>query len=446
MLSAPESDNAVYCWLRRSLEPRFQVCCEPAAAYYSEQLFRYVIRDGDHVIGQLHGDFRLLKSGQLIADAEQLVRSLLPAAQVQPGLLPAAGLSGDFTTNAANHGSGWTFDGQPVIASKLSPLQSTESRTYFSSGRAAFAFLMKHVLRPRRLWLPTYCCWSLISVAQQQCPEIELMFYVVDRLLCCSYPSELESGDAIVFIHYFGHGNATPPVSKDSWVLEDQSHLLIPGPVCSGCYGFGSLRKTFRIADGGYVNGRYDPTYDADSHQPGWLRRKARDWRDLREAENMQDREFRMSDMSSQSVVAMQGFDVVTAAVKRRSNERFLTAHFPVGAPLTCFLSDEVPLLHNRILPSQQARDSLRSFMAARGIFCSIHWPLHPLLEGRQHEVDISAARWLEQHVLSIPVSDEFDEHQMARICEVAEEWRHKGLHGNKFDNDSSQGSKAPLT
>ena len=79
------------------------------------------------------------------------------------------------------------------------------------------------------------------------------------------------------------------------------------------------------------------------------------------------------------------------------------------------------------LLPDQQTRDSLRNFLMTRGIFCSIHWPVHPLLLQLQDTVDISDALWIEQHALSIPVADEFDEADMAKICDVTDEWLRAG-------------------
>jgi dTDP-4-amino-4,6-dideoxygalactose transaminase len=139
------------------------------------------------------------------------------------------------------------------------------------------------------------------------------------------------------------------------------------------------------------------------------------------------DRRWQMTDMSSQSMAQMLSSNVATMADQRRRNQRFLNENFPVGQPLIAFRPDEVPLLQNVLLPDQKTRDDLRAFLATRGVFCSIHWPLHPLLRQLADDVDCTDAAWLEDHVLSIPIADDFDESRMAAICEAATEWRKAG-------------------
>jgi hypothetical protein len=394
------------------LEPTFRVVAQPDTSYYSEFLYWYRVFQEDSVIQEFRGDFRKLAPGELITQAREFVNSVATqlkktGPRTHQTLSPAAPPE------------------QPVIASRLIPPRMDV--TYFNSGRAAFTYLLGEVVCPRRVWLPTFVCWSLVSAMQHRFPQTRLLFYSVDRDLKCHWPKETEPGDALVFIHYFGHLSERPDVAEHCTLLEDISHLLIPPSTITGQFAFGSLRKIFRIADGGVLLGRHDPVYEPDDGMAVWLRLNSRDWRDLREAENMMDRSWKMSDMSSQSVAAMLAYDVPAAAVQRQVNQQFLADHFPAGQPLIQFCPDEVPLLHNRILPDTRSRDSLRAFLAARGIFCSIHWPLHPLLKQASCNVDATAAEWLEQHVLSIPVADDFDESRMATVCDTANEWVQAG-------------------
>lgn len=172
--------------------------------------------------------------------------------------------------------------------------------------------------------------------------------------------------------------------------------------------------------------GGHSPVYEPDDGLATWLRGCSRDWRDLREAENMMDRGWRVSDMSSQSLAQMLASDPMKMAEQRCLNQRFLQAHLAVGEPLVSFRADEVPLLHNILLPDKKSRDSVRSFLASRQIFCSIHWPLHPVLRNST-TVDSGDAAWLEDHVLSIPVSDDFNLDDMTRIVEATREWSEAG-------------------
>lgn len=405
-------NNQVYCWLRCTLEPAFRVVAEPETSYYSEFLYCYRVFNGNVLVKKFRGDFRDLQPGQLVAESMAFVASL----QLGPD---------SESEKNQDDCCGGESPATPVVASRLIPLRT--DATYFSSGRAAFTWLLGSVLRPRRVWLPTYVCWSLVSAMQQRFPATPLMFYSVDRDLRCQWPEETESGDAIVLIHYFGHMSEIPDTAEHCIQLSDISHLLLPPPAQSGQFSFGSLRKTFRIADGGVLQARHDPIYESDDGLAVWLRSKARDWRELREAENMMDRDWRVSDMSSQSLAKMLSYDLAAAALQRQNNLQFLAKNFPAGQPLIQFRPGEVPLLHNVLLPDLAVRDSLRKHLASRGIYCSVHWPLHPLLQEQSDVIDSRDAAWLAEHILSLPVADDFEEAQMARICDAAAEWYRAG-------------------
>lgn len=362
---------------------------------------------------EFRGDFRTLLPKALLSAARALVEQL----EARSVISSASGeVSAADATNSQSE--------QRLIASRLVPLR--QQPTYFSSGRAAFTWMIRDVIRPKRVWLPTFVCWSLIQAMQQRFPRTPLMFYSVDKKLQCQWPQKTEPGDALVYIHYFGHVSERPDVSSSCVLLEDVSHQLIPQSDKDSCWRFGSLRKTFRIADGGVVHGRHSVVYEPDEGLTTWLRGCSRDWRDLREAENMMDRCWRVSDMSSQSLAQMLASNPVKMAQQRRSNQRFLQAHLTVGEPLVSFRDDDVPLLHNILMPDVASRDSLRAFLASRGIFCSIHWPLHPVLRDSAH-VDSADAAWLESHVLSIPVAEDFDLNDMERIVEASREWSESG-------------------
>ncbi len=421
MTFEPLTNDQVFFWLRQLLEPDFQVVAEPLATYYSEHKFCYRVLQGDTLLLELAGDFRQLPPGELVVQARAFVDQLLVGNRLPLQLARRTTIC-----------RGSNTEGSP-IASRLPPRQTYF--TYFSSGRAAFAWLLQEVVRPRRVWLPTFVCWSLISTLQQKFPSLPLLFYTVDRQLKPTLAEAggrkiqplPEPGDALVYIHYFGHRNSAPGIPSGCTLLEDVSHTLIPPCPSSGQYSFGSLRKTFRIADGGVIRGQFHPIYEPDDGITAWLRNCSRDWRDLREAENRMDRNWHISDMSSRSMASMLSVDLDAASAGRQRNQRFLDLHFPVGQPQVVFDSDETPLLQNVLLPDQQTRDSLRNFLMTRGIFCSIHWPVHPLLLQLQDTVDISDALWIEQHALSIPVADEFDEADMAKICDVTDEWLRAG-------------------
>lgn len=305
-----------------------------------------------------------------------------------------------------------------VIASKLPPRRA--DRTYFSSGRAAFSFLVAEVVRPRRVWLPTFTCWSLVSAMQRRFPGVELAFYAVDRELECRYPAALEPDEMLVFIHFFGRENRAE-LPRGGVLLEDVSHAFLSRFPRRGDHLFGSLRKLFKIGDGGFVEGFFNPIYEPSRKLDTWLRYEALDWRDLREAENMLDREWTVSDISSQSLAVLLATDESEARRRRVENERFLAERLTVGRAQVEFRDGEVPLLHQRMLPSPEERDSLRRHLSSQGIFTSIHWPTHPL--ARERGPGIADVLWLEAHTLAIPVDSDYGLQEMDRIVTECARW-----------------------
>ena len=399
-----QDNSEVYCWLRQQLEPHYTVVSDPRTGYFSEWFYAYRVLRDDQLVQEFTGDFRNLRPGELAQAATELVRDLMPPKQ----LAGPSGVEPDFP-----------------IASRLPPTRA--GSTWFSSGRAAFAWIVGEHLVPHRIYLPTYVCWSLINVLLTRFPRIELRFYPVNRQLEPCYPTNAEPSDAVLFVHYFGHESATPIVPDDCTLLEDCSHVLNRFQPRSNGLAFGSLRKVYRTADGGFVRGRFNPVYEPDRKLDAWLRCGAADWKDLREAENMTDRHWKIADISSQSLAAVLSGSDAQIAARREENEAFLVDHLTVGEPMKRYATDECPLLHNRLLPTTADRDSLRRFLASRDIYCSVHWPAHPLLRKIQDRVDTTDAVWIQDHVLSIPVSQDYGERDMERICDACHDWRRAG-------------------
>lgn len=312
-------------------------------------------------------------------------------------------------------------DSRLPIATRLPPDRT--DLTYFSTGRAAFSFLLEDVVRSRKVHLPTFICWSLVAAMERRFPDVELSFYPVDSTLNADYPQPDSDEEAIVFVHYFGHQCPSPDPSTGGILLEDLSHTFATTELTTGHYGFGSLRKVYRIADGGFVQGRFSPVYEPDQKLAAWLRHQASDWRDMREAENMTDRKWAISDIDSQSLAVMLATDESYVRNRRLENDRFLTDHVSIGEPLLQFKSDDCPLLHNRMMNSPEERDDLRKYLATHGIFCSIHWPTHPTLIERQDEFDVTGALDIESRILSIPIAEYYSLDDMQLIAETCRKW-----------------------
>jgi len=307
-----------------------------------------------------------------------------------------------------------------LIGSKLPP--DRVECTYFHSGRAAFSFLVGQIIRPKKLYLPTFTCWSLVSAMSRRFPHVELEFYQVRRDLTCVYPDYVRAGEALVFIHFFGHENvgALPPCGGT--LIEDFSHSHMSQIVPRGHHVFGSYRKIMKVADGGFILGFFNPVYEPSRKLDTWLRFEAKDWRDIREAENMLDRDWSIADIGSQSLGILLNANESLIRQKRQKNEQFLANSLNVGIPQINFRKKECPLIHNRFMSSTKERDSLRNYLATKGIFTSIHWPTHDLV--LKCGQDIGETLWMEQHVISFPISHEYGINDMEYICRCVDEWK----------------------
>jgi hypothetical protein len=309
-----------------------------------------------------------------------------------------------------------------LIGSKLPPHKS--KRTYFHSGRAAFSFLIEQVVRPRKVYLPTYTCWSLVTAMMLRFPDITLEFYPVHRDLTCVYPSYLHKDEALVFMHFFGHENTQPLPCGEGCFIEDFSHSYLSQIRPRGQYVFGSYRKIMKVADGGFIEGFFNPLYEPTRKLDSWLRLEATDWKDVREAENMLDRDWQVADISSQSLALLLTADEAGIRQKRQANNEYLAANLVVGVQHIDFRATECPMIHNRLMPSAEARDALRKYLAEKGVYTSIHWPTHDAV--LRCGKDIADTLWLEQHVISFPVSHDYGLDAMEYICRCAERWNQK--------------------
>lgn len=306
-----------------------------------------------------------------------------------------------------------------LIGSKLPPDHT--DRTYFNSGRSAFTFLVGQVVKPRKVYLPAFTCWSLVSTMESRFQDVKVEFYPVQRDLTCIYPEFVQQDELLVFIHFFGYENKSKLPQFEGTLLEDISHAYLSNINHVGQYVFGSYRKIEKVADGGFINTYFNPIYEESLKLDTWLRHEAKDWRDVREAENMMDRDGKMCDISSQalSILLTANHDLIRS--KRQRNEKFLMDNIAVGKPLVTYRPTECPLLHNRIMDSKEERDSLKSFLAQKDIFTSIHWPTHRKVI--ESGVDITDTLWLEAHNISIPVSHDYNLNDMEYIAESIEEW-----------------------
>lgn len=290
--------------------------------------------------------------------------------------------------------------------------------TWFGSGRAAFVFLVRQVVCPDRVHLPAICCPSLVGVLRSLVPSVAIHFYPLDSELAPRWPDSLGARDAVLLIHYLGYEQSQPPRHSEASVIEDYSHRLLDPADCSTSgFRFGSLRKLYPVADGGWVAGAHDPAYEPADWNLLRKRSSAGTWADCNEAEGLLDRRPRISDMSSDSLAVVLTSDIEWIAARRRSNELELRRRIRVGDPLRPFRPEDTPLGHARVFDSQKSRDMVRAELARNGIFASILWEpgSDTSLEGEPRS---RAEDWSARHLV-LPVGPHLDHEAMKRVAEI---------------------------
>lgn len=123
----------------------------------------------------------------------------------------------------------------------------------FQSARAAFLALLI-AGRPKRVWLPYYLCFTMLSSLRQA--GIDAAFYSIDRKLHIKDDISLADGDWLLFVDYFGlrsdHAAAVAERYGRERVVIDASQALFSGPFNCLATVY-SPRKFIGVPDGGVL-------------------------------------------------------------------------------------------------------------------------------------------------------------------------------------------------
>ena len=252
--------------------------------------------------------------------------------------------------------------------------------------------------RPRRLWLPSYLCDTLLESARVS--RTEVRFFPMTASLHPDgdqWLNEVEPGDAVLMIDYFGF--LAPAVwwkairSTRCLTIEDASQaLLTDGVGRFSDYVLYSPRKFVGVPDGGMLvsctrSAALDPMPLQAPPAEGWLASFEATW--LRREEDRGGvrgpwfERFRTGEaaqpcgpyaMSEFSRRALEcGWDLGAATAARRRNYRRLHASlqpwalFPELPPGVAPLGFPVRLSN---------RDVVRTALIAERIFPPVHWPI----------------------------------------------------------------------
>lgn len=318
------------------------------------------------------------------------------------------------------------------------PTFGRPTEQWTNSGRSALMLAARTFLQrgaTGRVWLPAYCCRSVVQPFLAAGCQVQ--FYPVGDGLVSELPlGAAATGDACLFIHYFGHrqpaGAAEELRRRGVWIIEDcVQAALTSGVGVSGDFAVASYRKLLPQPDGALFAA--DAAPDADLGEPHEAFISQRVWGKLLRASGAEPEAFLRLIESSEgildadplprriswlSVELMARTDLTAIAAVRRENWKGLLSRLQPLISKGCLspvfprLCDgEVPLGMPVLVPAS-ARDPLRRFLSEHEIFCPVHWPLDHVPDRE----DFAAAHALSHAMLTLPIDQRMSNAHLDRF------------------------------
>lgn len=310
-------------------------------------------------------------------------------------------------------GSYFWLDGKETLnestTETMAFLPTVSDGSFTFSGRNAIDIALRDILKKQniqKVYVPTYSCISMLQAFIDR--EIPFEFYDVkyeDCKFAYDIPS-VEKGAVVLIMSYFGldnekvHALITTLHKQGAIVIEDITHsLLREKNVCSDSdYIVASLRKWFAIPTGGWlgkttgflydkpniesnhaveekISGmkeKYDYLTGKISKKDNFLLKQAKFDNDLIHV----DRMLKIDDLS---LNILKNTDIKAIVNQRKLNARTLLNGLADLDREICDipkidLDSDVPLFIPIFLDTRK-RDSLRTYLINKGIYCPVHWP-----------------------------------------------------------------------
>jgi hypothetical protein len=290
-------------------------------------------------------------------------------------------------------------------------------------------------LRPRKIWLPTYLCPTILGAVGPHNPAIRY-FPVDDHLKIKAYQflKDLEAGDLLIFIDYFGFPTDHELISglhnKGVILLQDCCQNLFFDPENSQAdFCLYSPRKFVGIPDGGMLHVRPGTNFELPSLIPPPveilydlfraiilrrdfdLRGGDRKWHDL--FHSAESRHFAghhaMSELTS--MLLHKAFDYDKIMETRRDNFRLLARELQHIAIYNELPDDVVPLgFPIRI----KERDRVQQFLFSRNIYPPVHWRITDYVPKRYRD-----SHQVSSEILTLPCDQRYSEADMVLMVEA---------------------------
>ncbi len=318
--------------------------------------------------------------------------------------------------------------------------------TLYLSGRTALDAVIRDAMETygvRCALLPSYCCESMLTPFARN--GLDVRFFAVfpgeDGHLRAELPRPRE-GELLLYMKYFGSGSlpGLDDADLDGWAAtaEDMTHtMLCEGYVSRADYSFESVRKWFAVdgvAVGRKRSGRLpnpalgpNETFCDRRNRAYGLKNAFMEGRSGEKeeflhlfsaasaalAEDYADRAPRPEAAADLCAFRAREDAVRTA---RRENAKVLRSAL-ADLPGLAFAVDpaegDTPLFVP-VLVKDGRRDALRRALTGAQIYCPVHWPLAPDLEGISDR-----ERSVYREELSLVCDQRYDREDMVRTAEV---------------------------
>lgn len=302
------------------------------------------------------------------------------------------------------------------------------------SGRCGiYAALLDHKKTDSRMiaYVPAYTCETVLAPYVKA--GYSLVFYDIDRNMRPVFDSAvLERISVLALCGYYGFSGydrsfVSECSRKGICILLDATHSIFSAdgidPHCD--YAAGSFRKWLGVPCGGFVikrKGAFGISLLPPEEQHVKWRKE---WMDSSSEEK--DTLFWKSEMTlrqtfdafasdPESIDIIRRYPTDRLCSRRRNNYRYLLEHLTPSD----MWEPVFPVLPEGVVPSHftlyaRDREALRLTLQRAGIRSTVYWPVGPF-------TDLSAcpgARYIYDHVCSLPCDQRYEEEEMQEICRV---------------------------
>lgn len=290
----------------------------------------------------------------------------------------------------------------------------------FISCRAAFyAFLLAK--KPAAVWMPRYICDSMFEPLKKA--QVRIKFYSVGMDLLPVGDIQLEHGELLLYVNYFGVCEAQELKVIDRFgaknVVCDHSQAFYSPPKENVAATLYSPRKFFGVPDGGLLitNETIHPSKYRDAtsleRSQHLLGRHASGPEPFYEGYLINETalsEIRLDTMSELTEKVLSTIDYDTVAARRKENLHYYLRNFAEGEEFTLPL-ESVPLVFP--LKTQRA-DKVRERLASVRIYTASYWPEVNFRDGISDDEILLA-----NNIVALPLDQRYTPAQIKDVISV---------------------------